>query len=108
MMRNVMVMLGMGMLLACLAQPALAKTYAVTIKNGKCIPAKLTITAGDTVEFTNDDNKDHRIQANDGVFDSGKLKPGESYKVKLSKPGTYAYACALHPREKGTVIVKKK
>lgn len=92
--------------LACLAAPALAETRTVSLKGGK-LPA-ITINAGDTIEFKNEDTRDHRIQANDGSFDTGKLKPGETVKIKFSKAGTFAYSCTLHPREKGTIKVAGK
>jgi plastocyanin len=108
MMRKAMTMLGMWLMVAALMGAAKAETHAISIKNGKCTPAKLTLAVGDSIEITNDDNKDHRIQSDDGTFDSGKLKPGESYKFKFTKAGTFTYACTLHPREKGSVVVKKK
>lgn len=78
----------------------------ISIKDGKFTPATVTINVNDSVEWTNDDNRDHRITASDDSFDSGKLKPGDTYSKKFTKAGTYTYSCALHPREKGKIIVK--
>ena len=79
----------------------------VSIKDGKFSPAAVSIAVNDSVEWTNDDNRDHRIVAGDGSFDSGTIKPGKTFAVKFTKAGTFSYACTLHPREKGTIVVKK-
>lgn len=99
----------LGLLAAglCVAGQPKAQREDVSIKNGSFSPASANINANDSVEWSNDDQRDHRITADDGSFDSGKLKPGDSYTKKFTKPGTYGYSCALHPREKGKVVVKK-
>lgn len=72
---------------------------------------QLTVAVGTEVTFTNEDRAPHtatsgRSPAGDGVFDTGTLKKGQSKPVKLTKAGTFAYYCAIHPFMKGTVIVK--
>jgi plastocyanin len=93
------------MLLAALPSAAGGKS-GIGIKDGKFAPATVTIAVGDSVVWTNNDNVDHRVIADDGSFDSGKLKPGESYSKTFSKAGTISFSCSLHPREKGSVVVK--
>lgn len=41
-----------------------------------------------------------------GFRSSGALDPGETFSVTFTKPGTYPYACVLHPQMVGTVEVK--
>lgn len=72
---------------------------------------QLTVAAGTKVTFTNEDNAPHtatsgRSPTADGVFDTGNLKKGQSKAVKLTKAGTFAYYCAIHPFMKATVTVK--
>lgn len=74
-------------------------------------PEQLTVAVGTKVKFTNKDNAPHTATSGqsptaDGVFDTGNLKKGESKAVKLTKAGTFAYYCAIHPFMKATVIVK--
>ncbi len=78
---------------------------SVSIKNGFS-PARLSIKAGDTVTWTNNDDRDHDIAAADGSFDSGNLKSGQTFSHAFPTPGTYPYTCTLHPREKGVIVVK--
>ncbi len=41
-----------------------------------------------------------------GFHSSGALDPGESFTVAFSKPGTYSFACVLHPQMVGSLVVK--
>jgi plastocyanin len=78
---------------------------AVTIVSRAYQPAALTIEAGQTVTWTNRGFTPHTVTAIGGEFDSGRLNLGESFKVTFSTPGTFAYACTIHPSMKGTVTV---
>jgi plastocyanin len=74
-------------------------------------PAAITVAAGTTISFTNEDDAPHTATsgtspAPDGVFDSGTLAKGETKRIKVTKPGRLAYYCELHPFMKGTVIVR--
>ena len=76
----------------------------ITIKGGAFQPATVTVQTGDTVTWTNSDDRDHAITG-DG-FRSDNLSPGASFDNAFKKAGTYSYACKLHPRERGVVVVK--
>ena len=80
----------------------------IEIKDKKYSPAKLTIKAGQTIVWTNRDDGDHTIVAEDGSFGTGEndLSRGESYKFTFKKKGKYKYHCKYHPREKGEIIVE--
>lgn len=69
-------------------------------------PASITITAGESVTFLNDDGRDHTVTARDASYDSGIMPPGASYTRTYAEPGTYEYFCALHPDMVGTVLVQ--
>ena len=83
-----------------------AATKAVSIKGMKYNPASISIKAGDTVAWKNDDDRDHTVVADDGSFKSEKIGSGESFSHTFSKAGKYAYSCSYHPRMKGTVVVE--
>jgi plastocyanin len=83
----------------------------VQIKDFLYVPAAITVPAGTTIAFTNSDSAPHtatsgRSPRPDGVFDSGTLAKGERRTVRLTRPGTFAYYCAIHPFMKGTVTVR--
>jgi LPXTG-motif cell wall-anchored protein len=87
---------------------ALARTAsdpADTISDYKFSPASLTIHVGDTITWTNDGPAAHTATANDGSFDTGTLKKGQSASHTFTKAGTFAYICKIHPFMHGTVVV---
>lgn len=79
---------------------------AVHIKNDAFTPKSLTITPGQTVTFTNDDDDAHTVTATDGSFDSKGLDTSGVWRHVFPKPGTYTYFCELHPFMRGTIVVK--
>jgi plastocyanin len=79
---------------------------AVTIKDYAFTPATLTVAAGTTVTWTNNDAVPHTATASDGSFDSGNLNPGQSFSFTFSTPGTYPYVCQYHAGMQGTIVVQ--
>jgi len=77
----------------------------IHIKNLAYGNGSLTIAAGTTVEWVNDDPLAHTVVATDGAFDSGQIEPGVTWRRHFSVPGTYAYTCRPHPFMKGTITV---
>ena len=69
-------------------------------------PATVTIAAGGSVTFRNDDDRAHTVTANDGAFNSGTIAEGESWKRTFKQAGTFSYLCAIHPEMTGKVVVK--
>jgi plastocyanin len=77
-----------------------------TIVDFSFSPATVTIHVGDTVTWTNQGKQPHTATANDGSFDTGTLKTGQSASHQFTKAGTFAYICSIHPFMHGTVIVQ--
>lgn len=94
-----------ALLLALAAGPAYADG-TVTIKNFDFAPMTLSVSAGTTVTWHNDDEEPHTVVSQDGLFRSAAIDGGESFSFKFSKPGTYKYLCTIHPRMVGTIVVK--
>jgi len=87
-------------------------------------PARTTIKVGDTMEWKNVGAQLHHVTTDPSAalkkddvtnppgakpFDSGFLKPGESFRETFSVPGTYRYTCAVHEAKgmNGEVVVEK-
>ena len=68
-------------------------------------PSSVSITAGDTVTWTNNGTTPvgHDVASSD--FNSGTLHNGETYSRVFPTAGTFNYVCTIHPFMKGTVIV---
>lgn len=79
---------------------------SVRIADFAFAPAALTVTAGTSVTWTNDDSARHSIAWDDGSAGSGALGTGGTYSRTFDTPGTFAYACGIHPNMKGTVVVE--
>lgn len=90
-----------------LAPAALAKDHKVSIKDVKFTPRELKVKKGDTVIWTNADERDHTVTADDKSFTSGNLGDGDGFRRKFDKPGRYKYHCEYHPRMKATIIVEE-
>jgi beta-lactam-binding protein with PASTA domain len=81
-------------------------TNQVTLINLAFDPASITVHAGDTVTWVNEDTTAHDVVADDASFDSGSLAPGASFHFTFPKAGTVAYHCSIHPQMTGTVVVQ--
>jgi len=92
-------------IVASLASTTRAANASVQIADMAFAPANLTVTAGDTVTWTNTDPMVHTVTSTTGAFDSGDLGEGESYGVTFTAPGTFSYVCTPHPFMTGTVTV---
>ena len=77
----------------------------VSIKYMAFSAGTLTITAGTTVTWTNNDGTAHTVTADDGSFDSGDIPAGGKFSHKFTTAGTVAYHCAIHPMMKAGVKV---
>jgi len=81
-------------------------SHAVTISNFTFQPADVTVKRGTRVTVTNRDSAVHTATADDGhSFDTGNLEPGASKTITLTRPGSYAYRCTIHPYMRGKLIV---
>jgi plastocyanin/uncharacterized membrane protein YozB (DUF420 family) len=60
------------------------------------IPSQLTVPAGTTVIWVNDEQAKHTASADDGHFDSGDQELGVRYTYTFTEPGTYRYFCRYH------------
>ncbi|WP_048198534.1 cupredoxin domain-containing protein [Methanocella arvoryzae] len=92
-----------------------AATTMVDIKNNMFTPQEITIKAGDTVTWTNQDPATHNVDFDDDDdyddyddmdIESPMLKQGETFSHTFNMPGTYSYDCDVHPFMKGKVIVQ--
>ena len=60
-------------------------------------PERLEVAAGSTVRFTANGTFGHNLQAVDGSFSAGDLKPGESATFTApTTPGEYPFECRFH------------
>lgn len=78
----------------------------VVLKGFAFDPATVTIKAGESVTWTNQDSANHTVVADNGEFKSSDLANGATFTFKFDKAGSYAYSCSVHPSMKATVVVQ--
>ncbi|MFP5224878.1 MAG: plastocyanin/azurin family copper-binding protein [Actinomycetota bacterium] len=70
-------------------------------------PQDLKIEVGTTVIFRNQGATDHTATAEDGSFDSGFLRGGQSFSFTFTESTAINYFCEPHPWMTGTIVVSK-
>ena len=78
----------------------------VKIDNFSFGPETITVSAGTTVTWTNDDDVPHVVASDDKTFQSKALDTGDRFSHTFTKPGVYNYFCEVHPRMTAKVIVR--
>jgi plastocyanin len=88
---------------------AAADSITVSMINNSYAPATLTVAAGTTVIWSNDDTaagENHDVITEDGAFFSPIVTPGQTTSFTFDVPGTYKYYCDLHFDMFGTIVVQ--
>jgi plastocyanin len=84
-----------------------ASGATIKIDNFSFGPANVTIPAGTTVTWTNNDDVPHVVASNDKkMFKSKALDTDDHFSFTFTKPGTYSYYCAIHPKMTAKVVVQ--
>ncbi|HJU15978.1 MAG TPA: cupredoxin family copper-binding protein [Stellaceae bacterium] len=78
----------------------------VAIHNFQFVPATLTVVAGTTITWQNDDSSPHTVTEKGRVFHSAALDTKETFSYTFTKPGEFTYFCTLHPMMTGRIIVE--
>lgn len=81
------------------------RVHTVVIEAMKFAPEVLHVRRGDTVIWVNRDPFPHNVTAQDGVFASGPIPAGASWKHVTSRKGSSSYLCTLHPSMKAGLVV---
>lgn len=81
--------------------------HTVTIDATSFRPASITVAPGDSVVWVNKDVIPHTATSSKaGLFDSGTIASGRSWKHTFKSKGELAYVCQFHPTMKGSLVVK--
>ena len=90
------------------AAPAgIEKTVTVSITHTAFVPRNLTLEAGDTITWTNNDNVNHQLLSQAAGLGSPILKPGDTYSFVFGKVGRFTVSDTLNTKfQKATITVK--
>ena len=85
----------------------------VGMQNVQFDPKDLTVKAGETITFTNNESVPHDVHKTSGPGDdfssgdTGGMQEGDTFELTLDKPGKYEYVCKVHaPGMAGSITVK--
>jgi plastocyanin len=82
-----------------------ADTATVKIVNFTFAPKSVTVKAGTTVTWTNQDDETHTVTSTTKQFKSKPLDTDDKFTFTFTTPGTYEYFCSLHSYMTGTIVV---
>jgi len=77
----------------------------VALSNLSFTPKTLTVPVGATVTWVNNEAVTHTVTSDAGIFESGNLTKGNSYKYTFTGVGSFPYHCTFHSGMTGTIIV---
>jgi plastocyanin len=102
--------LAMTILVASAPAPAVEPRGTVEIVRIKMVdnrfrPANITIEQGTVVKWRNRGDNVHTTTSDTGVWDSGTLSTGESFRRRFRRTGTFEYHCSIHLTMTGTITV---
>lgn len=95
-------------LLAVAAIPAYGEEPTVKIDNFTFSPPTLTVPAGTTVMWKNEDDIPHTVTSTTKAFKSQALDTDDNFSFTFTTPGVYEYFCSLHPHMTGKIVVEAK
>jgi plastocyanin len=88
------------------APDAPVATNTVAIQNFAFAPGTVTVKAGTTITWTNQDQEPHTVTSVSGdELKSPALNAGETFKHTFATPGHFDYLCTIHPFMTATVVV---
>jgi plastocyanin len=92
--------------MAAPAAPAGTQDTALKIDNFTFLPQHLTVKAGTTVTWTNEDDIPHVVVSTTKAFRSKVLDTNDKFSFTFTTAGSYEYFCSLHPHMTGTIVVE--
>ena len=83
------------------------RVVRVTIHNFAFQPARLVVSPGTRIVWTNTDSDPHTVDGAKGLWSSEALDTGNRFERVFKKAGAFSYYCSIHPYMHGTITVKK-
>lgn len=102
--------IGVAVALACAGAVAACEPprapghHRVAIRSLAFEPARLAVSPGDTITWTNRDIVPHTVTGSGGGWDSGGLDTQESFTMVVGEDRIGAYTCRYHPTMTGILI----
>ena len=88
------------------AASAQAADAEVQIDQFAFAPQRVTVKAGTTVTWINDEDIPHTVASSTKLFKSNALDTKDKFSFTFTTAGAYEYFCSLHPHMTGTIVVE--
>ena len=85
-------------------EPA-AKEHKVAIQDVKFTPREIKVKKGDTVIWSNADERDHTVTADDGSFDTDNIDARATKEITAPRAGEIRYKCTIHQYMTGVIRI---
>jgi plastocyanin len=69
-------------------------------------PQRVTVKAGTTVTWINDEDIPHTVASSTKLFKSNALDTKDKFSFTFTTAGAYEYFCSLHSHMTGTIVVE--
>jgi len=103
------VLLAFAFLMGAIVAVQASNTITIVQRGLVLNKSSITLTKGDRLVFTNEDDVIHNIHVfgpGDDEKDLGLQKPGVNLNYTFAKPGAYRIRCNIHPSVKMAVTVQ--
>lgn len=94
-----------GMMFAASGPHVFAATTNVSITSTGFLPESITIKAGDTVVWTNNDTTDHTATDDQLTWDTDVIAPDATGSQLFTTAGSFTYSDTIDPTLTGTITV---
>ena len=78
---------------------------SIDIAGFKFSESSVTIRVGTTVTWTNKDDGEHTVTADDGAVFNGSLSDGATFSFTFTEAGEFPYHCEIHRSMKAKIVV---
>jgi plastocyanin len=68
-------------------------------------PRNLSIARGTVVRWVNRGDRSHTTTSDRSIWDSGTLSPGDTFRRRFRRAGTFRYHCEIHTGMTATITV---
>lgn len=82
------------------------RTHVVEMRGFGYQPATIRVSPGDTIVWVNRDAVPHTATDSSGVWDSGSIAAGESWRRAVEESGETSYYCTFHPTMRGRIVLQ--
>jgi plastocyanin len=78
------------------SEPTGTQVVRVRIVDNAFRPRSLAIARGTVVRWVNRGSRSHTTTSNRNLWDSGTLAPGDTFRRRFRRAGTFRYHCEIH------------